>query len=88
MTDFAAQNRPDSTPGLPMVLGASAPRPSLRRDETTAAFVSQLLAARQNLPPQRQRRRSTVESALGAYSAGASISVVRMPQGYRKTIVA
>jgi hypothetical protein len=87
MTDFDTQNRPASAPGLPMVIEASAPRPSLRRSQTTAAFVSQLLAARENLAPQRQRRRGTVEGALGAYSAGANISVVRMPVGYRKTVV-
>ncbi len=87
MTDFDTQNRPASAPGLPMVIEAPTPRPSLRRNQTTAAFVSQLLAARENLAPQRQRRRSTVENALGAYSAGASISVARMPQGYRKTVV-
>lgn len=88
MTDFDTSNRPTSAPGLPMVIGMSAPRPSLRRSETTAAFVSQLLAARENLPAQRQRRRNTVEGALGAYGAGARISTLRMPQGYRKTVVA
>ena len=87
MTDFDTETRPDTIPGLPMVLGASAPRPSLRRSETTAAFVSQLLAARDNLPAQRQRRRNTMDGALGAYGAGALISTLRMPQGYRKTVV-
>jgi hypothetical protein len=87
MTDFDPQNRPTSAPGLPMVIEAAAPRPSLRRNQTMASFVSQLLAARENLAPQRQRRRNTVAGALGAYSAGASITVKRMPQGYRKTVV-
>ncbi|HTM77400.1 MAG TPA: hypothetical protein VL133_07205 [Devosia sp.] len=88
MSAFDTGNRPDPAPGLPMLIGVSAPRPSLRRSDTTAAFVSQLLAARENLPSQRQRRRNTVEGALGAYSAGARISVKRMPQGYRTTVVA
>jgi hypothetical protein len=88
MSDFDTANRPDPAPGLPMLIGASAPRPSLLRSQTTAAFVSQLLAARDNLPAQRLRRRGTVEGAVGAYSAGARISVLRMPQGYRTTVVA
>ena len=88
MNDFDMANRPDPAPGLPMVIAIAGPRPSLRRNETTAAFVSQLLAARENLPPQRRHRRGTVEGALGAYRAGASIGVKRMPQGYRRTIVA
>lgn len=88
MTDFETQNRSNSAPGLPMVVGTNAPRPSLRRSETTAAFVSQLLAARENLPPQRLRRRNSVNGALGAYNAGAQMGVVRMPAGYRKTVVA
>ena len=88
MTDFDTANRPTPAPGLPMVIGTTAPRPSLRRTETTAAFVSQLLAARENLPPQRVRRRNSVNGALGAYSAGAQMSTVRMPAGYRKTVVA
>ena len=74
--------------GLPMALEAARPRPSLVRDQTTAAFVSQLLAARANLAPQRSRRRGTSEGAIGAYAAGAKVAVRRMPVGYRTTIVA
>jgi len=76
------------TPRLPMLLEASRPRPSLKRAETTAAFVSQLLAARANLTPQRSRRLGTSEGAIGAYAAGAKVAVRRMPAGYRTTIVA
>lgn len=71
-----------------MVLEAARPRPSLKRSETAAAFVSQLLAARANLPPQRGRRRNTAEGAVGAYADGAKIAVKRMPVGYRTSIVA
>ena len=74
--------------GLPMALEASRPRPSLKRAETTAAFVSQLLAARANLAPQRNRRRGSSEGAIGAYAAGATVAVRRMSAGYRTTIVA
>lgn len=74
--------------GLPMLIGAARPRPSLCRSETTAAFVSQLLAARANLAPQRARRRGNAEGAIGAYAEGAKVAVKRMPVGYRTTIVA
>lgn len=74
--------------GLPMLIGASRPRPSLLRNPTAAAFVSQLLAARGNLAPQRTRRRGTAEGAIGAYTDSAKIAVKRMPVGYRTTILA
>lgn len=76
------------TPGLPMLIEASRPRPSLKRTQTGAAFVSQLLAARANMAPQRARRRTSAEGAIGAYACGANIAVKRMPAGYRKTVVA
>lgn len=74
--------------GLPMLIGAPRPRPSLRRSETAAAFVSQLIAAHANLAPQRTRRRGSAEGAIGAYADGARVAVKRMPMGYRTTIVA
>ncbi|WP_162783546.1 hypothetical protein [Devosia naphthalenivorans] len=74
--------------GLPMALEVSRPRPSLKRSEVTASFVSQLLAEQGNLPPQRARRRNTAEGAIGAYASGAKIAVKRMPMGYRTSIVA
>ena len=74
--------------GLPMLIGPSRPRPSLRRSETRAAFVSQLLAERSNLAPQRSRRRGSAEGAIGAYADGAKVMIKRMPLGYRTSIVA
>jgi hypothetical protein len=70
-----------------MVLAASAPRPSLRRSATEATFLSQLIAARQHLAPQRARRRAPITQAVDAYRIGGRVSVVRMPAGYRKTVV-
>ncbi|MHA6729568.1 hypothetical protein [Devosia sp. A369] len=74
--------------GLPMRLEAARPRPSLLRSAPMAAFVSQLLAERDVLPPQRARRRGSAEGAIGAYAAGARIAVKRLPAGYRTSIVA
>jgi hypothetical protein len=73
--------------GLPVPLAERAPRPSLARSSAEAAFVSQLLAARDRMPPQRQRRSATNERAIGAYGRGARLSERRMPLGYRKTMV-
>lgn len=52
-----------------------------------ADFISQLIAERQHLPPQRARRRAPVTEALAAYDSGARIADRRLPPGYRKTIV-
>jgi hypothetical protein len=52
-----------------------------------ADFLSQLIAARQHLPAQRERRRAPVGQAVDAYANGSKITVRRMPAGYRKTIV-
>lgn len=71
---------------LPVPLGRTAPRPSLARGAPMAAFVSQLLAARDHLPPQRARRLGSPENAVGAYARGARMAVRRMPQGFRKNL--
>jgi hypothetical protein len=62
--------------------------PSRKRSEIAAPFVSQLLAERNDLPPQRARRGNTAEGAIGAYASGARIAIKRMPAGYRTSIVA
>jgi hypothetical protein len=81
-------NNETQKPGLPVPLQAARPRPSLARSQTGAAFVSQLLAARANLAPQRLRRRGSAEGAIGAYAQGAKVAIKRMPVGYRKSVVA
>jgi hypothetical protein len=81
---------PDSTsmPFLPVRTGPAQPRPSLARSTAGAAFVSQLIAERDRLPPQRARRVGTPEGAIGAYSRGARLGERRMPAGYRTSVVA
>lgn len=73
---------------LPVPVAAAGPRPSLARSAPSAAFVSQLIAAHEHLPPQRQRRMASADRAVGAYRQGAGMSVPRMPEGYRKTVLA
>lgn len=75
-------------PGLPVPLSIAAERPSLARSAPSAAFVSQLIAARDRLPPQRERRMASLDRAVGAYAQSATMTQRRMPQGFRKTVVA
>ncbi|MBE7732765.1 hypothetical protein [Devosia faecipullorum] len=72
---------------LPVPSGAARPRPSLAHSAPTAAFVSQLIAARQKLGPYPVLRPGTPAGALSAYGKGARISERRMPLGYRKTML-
>ncbi len=53
----------------------------------SAAFISQLIAEDQHLPPQRQRRRAPVGVAVDAYAAVSRSAVRRMPAGYRTTVI-
>lgn len=65
------------------------PRDHLRLNPSAphADFISQLIAERQHLPPQRARRRVPIGEAVAAYASGAHIADRRMPPGYRKTII-
>jgi hypothetical protein len=71
---LVALSRPDAAPS--------------NRGAPEAAFVSQLIAERDHLPPQRTKRRAAVSDAVGAYDHGSKIAVVRLPAGYRTTLVA
>jgi len=71
-------------PGLPMVIEPQRERPSLARNPTAATFVSHLLAAHHKV----EARTPRVPGAVATYADGAKISVARMPQGYRKTVIA
>lgn len=76
-------------PGLPVPLGQGAgERPCRPFPVAAAGFVSQLIAERDHLPPQRQRRRVPLADALGSYDAAATIGLPRLPPGYRKSVLA
>jgi hypothetical protein len=90
MPNDAETHRPyraESQSRLPVLLDLPAGRRWNERSLPRAAFISQLIAERQHLPTQRQRRRSTVDVALDAYGATERNAVLRMPPGYRKTLV-
>ncbi|MHB1103059.1 MAG: hypothetical protein ACYC0C_09885 [Devosia sp.] len=73
---------------LPAVLTSAAPQANYHRAVPKAAFLSQLIAERHHLPPQRARRRAPIAQAVDAYRIGGGIATIRMPAGYRKTVVA
>jgi hypothetical protein len=73
--------------GLPVSTGEQGTRPSLAHSAPNVEFVSQLIAARDRMSVQRQRRRDTPEAAASAYRKGARIAERRMPVGYRTTVV-
>ena len=90
MSNDAETHRPyqaEPHSGLPVALDLPTGRRWKERSLPRAAFISQLIAERQHLPVQRQRRRSTVNVALDAYEATERNSVLRMPPGYRKTLL-
>jgi hypothetical protein len=73
------------------IVDNEAPRAERLAEETfvriapEAAFLSQLIASAQRLPPQRQRRRASPGAALGAYEKVGRSGVRRMPAGWRTT---
>ncbi len=73
--------------GLPVLVGRVGSRPSLVHSAPTAAFVSQLIATRERLSPQRGTYRDNAAGAVGAYGKGSVIADRRMPMGFRKTKV-
>ncbi|GHA25968.1 hypothetical protein GCM10007989_22090 [Devosia pacifica] len=82
---MAQENHSNGQTGSSLIaLEPRAGPPSLARTRTAASFVSQLLAAREQLQATAgSSHTSRNASAVGAYAAGARIAVRRMPQGYR-----
>lgn len=78
-------NRANAKQTLPAIIGAPRPGPSLSRYSLPASFASQLIASHQHLPIQRERRRAPASAAQNAYANGLTITVKRMPAGYRFT---
>lgn len=72
---------------LPALLDAPRERLTIVHAPASVDFISQLIAQRQHLPVQRERRRAPVGEAVSAYAKGSRIAVRRMPAGYRTTIV-
>lgn len=63
-------------------------RPSVSRVMPEAPFLSQLIAERHHLAPQRARRRASTPTAIGAYVRGVHIADRRIPAGWRTSFLA
>lgn len=88
MSENETEKSQDFTRYLPVATQPRGERPSLVRTSSDASFISQMIAERQRLPDQREKRRAPVGEAVGAYAVGINRSVRRMPAGYRHTGVA
>jgi|GEM_PF-7062003 len=60
----------------------------VRPQRPAAAFLSQLIAERMHLPPQRERRRETAVVAASCYAEAAAHAIRRLPPGFRKSVSA
>ncbi|GEM_PF-5134719 len=78
----AAQNRAKSAANLPVITSRARPRPSLARHKIPAHFLTQLIAERERLAIQRNRRRVPSVFASSTYEATAKRAVRHMPAGY------
>jgi hypothetical protein len=81
-------DREEHETGTALVAVAAPGRLNTARVTPAASFLSQLIAERYHLAPQRARRRATPSVAAGAYATGAHIADLRLPAGYRKSFVA
>ena len=75
------------TPNLPAIFERRRAIRNLGVTPPDAAFLSQLLAERQHSMVQRARRRAPLADALALYDKGLTAATVRMPSGYRKTLI-
>lgn len=73
---------------LPVPVEKLAHGPAHDMPASAAPFLSQLIAERDHLPPQRERRRAPMATALLSYRETAIRTPPRLPPGYRKSLVA
>lgn len=83
MSGNAYHNDTNVSRNLPVPIGPARAKPSLKRLSPASYFVSHLIAEKQRVDVQRARNRSTPQIATSTYERGASITIKRMPAGYR-----
>jgi hypothetical protein len=72
---------------LPVATSGGARFSSFRQEPRTE-FLSQLIAERYHMAPQRLKRQATPLEVLRTYDAGGKLKVLRIPPGYRTDIEA
>jgi len=75
----------DKRANLPVVISAPNRRRPLFRYAAPADFLSQLIAERNRMAVQREKKRAPLNVAASAYSAGGRIAHPSMPAGYGHT---
>lgn len=70
------------------ILVTQRPRAAFADSLPRGAFISQLIAERYHLAPQRQRRRAPLDVALDCYETAEQQATRRMPPGYRTSLSA
>lgn len=88
MVELSETRNANSGRNLPVCIGPSQERRRFGRTRQHADFVSQLIAARDRLPVQRDKRRAGEGAAKTAYSQTAHLDERRMPPGYRLSVSA
>ena len=88
MVELSAATNVNLGRNLPVLLGARQERQPFYRARVKSDFASQLIAARDQMPVQREHRRAGEEVVLVAYDRTARLTERRMPQGYRLSITA
>jgi len=83
MSDNGNDDRAEAKTFLPVPVEPRQERPSLARNSVEAGFVSQLIAAREQLALQKRRRQAAAGTAADLYAARQAPR--RMPPGYRLT---
>jgi hypothetical protein len=88
MVEVSAAGYANSGRNLPVVFGTQTERRPFHQARVKSDFASQLIAARDQMPVQRQRRREGEAIVVLAYDRSARLSERRIPQGYRLSVEA
>ncbi len=88
MSDVFSNSSAISGRNLPVVFGNRQERRPFHRTGVKSDFASHLIAAREQVPTQRARRRASETDVVVAYDRSAKLAERRLPVGYRLSISA
>lgn len=86
MVDALSSSSAISGRNLPVVFGGRQQSRPFHRAGVTSDFASHLIAAREQVPAQRARRRASEMDVIYAYDRSAKLSERRLPVGYRLSL--
>ena len=88
MAELSKASDANSGRNLPVCLGPQPQRRRLHAVRVQSDFASQLIAARDRMPVQREKRRASEGVALSVYGSSARLDEKRMPKGFRLSVSA